>query len=238
MSVEVRDVTVGYYKDIYVLNKLSIKAEKGRITGIIGPNGAGKSTLLKVIFGLLKPVEGKIFYEKEDVTGWPPNKLIKKGMSLVLQSRSLFPSLSVDENLELGAWTLKNEKEKIEDLKEQVYSLFPDLRPKKKEKAGNLSGGLQRMLEIGRSLMTNPKTLLLDEPTAMLSPKISKKIYDAIEELKKQKRTILLVDQNVKECVRVSDYIYVLELGRNKVEGEKELFLTKMEDIIKDWLVA
>lgn len=235
MSLEVRDIVSGYGK-IEILHGVSMRAEKAKITCIIGPNGAGKSTLLKTIFGILKPRRGSIIYEGEEITGLKPFALIKKGISYVLQRRSVFPYLTVEENLRMGAWSIRKEKERVLEGIDENYKRFPILRKRRNVIARSLSGGEQRMLEIGRALMTRPKLILLDEFSAGLAPKIAMQVYNHAKRLKEEGITIVAVDQNVRQTMKVADYVYVLELGRNKYEAEKEKSETKLRELVKDWL--
>jgi branched-chain amino acid transport system ATP-binding protein len=237
MSIEVQSVTVGYRRDIWVLQDVSLIARDEQVTAIIGPNGAGKSTLLKTIYGYLRPVNGRITYNHRDITFKKTHELLKLGIALVPQNRSVFPRLTVQENLELGTWIFRKEPSKVKEALQRVYDFFPILKAKAKEPAGNLSGGQQRMLEIGRAFLTNPTTLLLDEPTVGLSPKIAKEIYSVISELRDQEITILLVDQNIKSAIEIADYVYVLEMGRNALEGPKSQFVEE-EQLIKGWLMG
>ena len=238
MGLQVDNVVAGYYGDIVVLQGVSINAQTREVTAIIGPNGAGKSTLLKVIYGFLKPRKGRILYNGQDITGKRPSSLLNLGIAYVPQERTIFPSLTVEENLELGAWTIRKRQTAVKRALEVVYDFLPALKRYRYKKARMLSGGTQRMLEIGRALMTKPKLLLLDEPTAQLAPKLAKEIYGVIEQLKEANVTIILVDQNVKQCIEVADYIYVLEMGRNKVDGPKEKFEKQLRNVVKGWLIA
>lgn len=237
MSIEVKDVIAGYYRDVDVLHGASLYAEKSKITGIIGPNGAGKSTLLKTIYGFLKPKQGTILYDGEDITGLDPYALPLKGVSYVLQRRSIFPLLTVRKNLKMGAWIFRKDKKRIREYLSEVYNRFPVLKERENVKAGALSGGEQRMLELSRALIIRPKTILLDEPTAGLAPKVAMGIYRKLEEIKGEGITILFVDQNIKQAIKLSDYVYVLKSGRITLEGSSEEFHKKSRTLIKDWLI-
>jgi branched-chain amino acid transport system ATP-binding protein len=222
--LEAKEVFVGYYKGIDILQGVSVRARENEITAVLGPNGVGKSTLLKTIYGFLKPNKGKIVYNGEDITGIDPYEVPKRGIAYIPQRQNVFPYMTVEENLQLGAWTFKRDKKRIKTRLEEIYNRFPILKERRKMEAGLLSGGEQRMVEIGRALMTNPNILLIDEPTAGLAPKVARAIYDVLKMLKEEGRTILLVDQNIRQAVENSDYVYALELGKNKVEGPKENF--------------
>jgi branched-chain amino acid transport system ATP-binding protein len=234
--LEGRNLTVSYYGDIDILKDVSIKASEGLITTIIGPNGAGKSTLLKALYGLLKPKNGAIFLRGEDITRLKPHQFIGIGISYVPQLRSVFPDLTVFENLELGAWIFKKDRRKVTNAIDRVFTRFPILEKKKNQKAGLMSGGQQKMLEIGRSLLTDPRICLMDEPTATLAPKIATQIYQTLMDLKNEGITIVTVDQRVKQAFEISDYLYVLELGTNKVSGTKADFEGGLREMIKGWL--
>lgn len=232
----IEDVYVGYYKDIHILQGVSIKASIGRITSIIGPNGVGKSTLLKAVYGFLRPYKGRIFYSGEDITGLAPYIASKKGLAYIPQRRNVFPHLSVEENMEMGGWTFRRDKIRIRQKLDENYDRFPNLAAKRATKAGFLSGGEQRMVELGRSLMVDPRLLLVDEPTAGLAPLFAKEIRSKLIELKQENKAILLVEQNIREAIGMADYVYVLDLGRNKVEGSKDKFETDLKELVKDWL--
>ena len=224
--IEIKDLYVGYYEDLHILRGLNLKAETGKLTTILGANGVGKSTLLKAIYGFLKPHSGRVVLMDDiDVTGIPTHKLIDLGISYIPQQPGVFKHMSVRENLMMGAWTFKNDKARMEHQIEENYLRFPILREKQHEHAGNLSGGQQRMVEIGRTLMTNPQVILVDEPTAGLAKLLSEEVYRMLVDLRDNEGlTILLVDQEIREALKIADYVYVLELGRNKFEGPAEEF--------------
>jgi len=235
-TIEVDSLTVSYFGDVFVLQDVSLKAEEGKITCVIGPNGAGKSTLLKSIFGYLKPRSGRVLYGGRDVTDMEPHRKLEAGISFIPQDRSVFPTMTVEENLELGAWTFRRDGAKVRKELEAVYERYPRLRERRDVKAGRMSGGEQRMLEIGRALMTDPKTLLFDEPTAGLAPKVAKEIYVEIRKLGDEGRTMILVDQNILKGLAVSDYVYVLELGRVKYQGAVDEVKSKLTQIVTSWV--
>jgi ABC-type branched-subunit amino acid transport system ATPase component len=223
MSLEVHDVVSGYGK-IEILHGVSITAKRSSITCIIGPNGSGKSTLLKTIIGLVRPRQGSIKFESEETAGLPPNVLLKKGLILISQARSIFPYLTVLENLKMGAYILKGSDILKERLKE-VYEQFPILKERGKQKAYTLSGGEQRVLEIGRAMVLQPKLMMLDEPSTMLSPKLVATVFNKIREICGLGIGILMVEQNVRSALNIADFVYVLDQGRNKFSGSKEEFL-------------
>jgi branched-chain amino acid transport system ATP-binding protein len=236
-GLEVRDVVVGYFEDIHILQGVSLRAAEGRITIVIGANGVGKSTLLKTIFGFLRPVSGRVLFRGEDITGIAPHRAAGKAISYIPQRRNVFPYLTVQENWELGAWVFRRDRKKMARRLEENYERFPAMRDKRKLAAGSLSGGEQRMVEIGRALMVDPALILVDEPSAGLAPMVAGEIYRKLVELNREEgKTILLVDQNIRQAVRITDYIYVLELGRKKAEGTREDFETRLGEVIREWL--
>jgi branched-chain amino acid transport system ATP-binding protein len=218
--LEVRGLYVGYYKDLNILQNVEIIAEKGKISTLLGANGVGKSTLLRAIFGFLKPNAGEILLNGESLLETPTYRRIQKGLTYIPQHPGVFHHMSVEENLALGAWTFRHDKKRLRDKLERNYVRFPILRDRRKQKTGELSGGMQRMVEIGRALMTDPQMLLVDEPTAGLSKLVSQEVYRMLVGLRDEEGlTILLVDQEIRKALKISDYVYVLELGRNKYEG-------------------
>ncbi len=217
----IKDIVSGYSKELNILDGVSMRVEKGQMVSIIGPNGAGKSTVLKTIFGILQAREGQVIFKGEDVTNTPPAELLKKGVSLVPQGRNLFPLMTVRENLELGAY-IKTDKNEIEQGIKRVYDMFPILEERKNQKAGTLSGGEMQMLEMGRAMLLNPQIMLIDEPSLGLSPKMAHEVFNKIEEINKRGTSILIVEQNADRSLRMSDYAYVIETGKNKYEGPAE----------------
>ena len=233
-----REVDVAYHGDIRILQGVSLAVRPGRITGVIGPNGAGKSTSLRALYGLLRPVAGDVLMDGQVVTGLPPWRFIARGIALVPQGRSLFNELSVEDNLRLACWSFRHDKARVAEALERTYAQFPMLRDRRGDLAGTMSGGQQRFLELGRALALQPRAVLLDEPTAMIAPKVAAEIYDFIHGLPQRGITVLLVDQNVRQCVRVSDHVYVLELGRNKVDGSVAAFAREegLRNLIAEWV--
>ena len=230
------NIVAGYVDEIDILQDVSVDAEKEQITSVIGPNGSGKSTLVRVICGFLHPKAGSVTWDGRDLTGRSSHDMAGLGICYLPQERTVFPHLSVEQNIRLGAWTFRDDKARIGRELERVYALFPLMRERRRSKAGDLSGGMQKILEIARGMMIRPEILICDEPTVGLAPIIAKEVYDTIERLKADGLTILLVDQNVREAIRVGDHVYVLEVGQNKVSGTKSEFETNLHDMIKDWL--
>lgn len=228
--LEVQDAHVSYAKYAYlVLKGVSFRIMKEQIISLIGPNGAGKSTALRAIFGLLKPKQGRVVFKGEDITGKSPPEILQKGIAYVFQESSIFPSMTVYENLEMGTY-IREDRESFKRNLDHVYSLFGGLKEKEKVKAGNLSGGERRMLEVGRALILNPELLLLDEPSVGLSPKIRDMVFDKIVEInKKSKITILMVEQNAKQALQISEYVYLLVDGKNRSEGTPQEILSRTD---------
>jgi len=217
--LEINDLYVGYYKDLNILQGVSLQAREAQITAVLGPNGVGKSTLLKAIYGFVKPQRGEILLQDRDIVGTPSHKLVNYGISYIPQHQSVFPDMSVEENLELGAWSFRGDTARMREKIEANYERFPILKERRRSPAGELSGGMQRMVELGRVMMTEPKLILVDEPTAGLAVMLARDIYDLLVQLKEEEVTILLVDQNIRQAISIADYVYVLELGRNRHEG-------------------
>ena len=218
--LELRDLHVGYYRDLNILQGLNIRARRHRITAVLGANGVGKSTALKAAFGFLRPNGGDVLLEGESILDVPTHRRILKGLAYIPQAPGIFKDMSVEENLELGGWTFRRDKAQLRRKIEANYERFPALRDKRRQIAGELSGGQQRMVEIGRTLMSEPRMLLVDEPTAGLSKMLAAEVYAMLAELAHRDRlTILLVDQEIRQALKIADDVYVLELGRNKFEG-------------------
>ena len=211
------------YGAIEALTGISMHVETGEVVTLIGANGAGKTTTLRTITGLLEPREGKIIFEGEDISGRATHRLVAKGISMSPEGRGVFANLSVRENLQMGAY-LKKDKRVIAADMERAFKMFPRLKERESQKAGTLSGGEQQMLAIGRALMSQPRLLLLDEPSLGLAPLVVHTIFEAIDEIKGKGTTILLVEQNAHAALKHSDRAYVLETGKIVMEGSsKEL---------------
>lgn len=222
--LEMKDLSVGYYRDLNILSDLHITARRGQITTILGANGVGKSTALKAAFGFLAPNKGDILLDGQSILHIPPHEKIRVGLAYIPQQPGVFKDMTVEENLELGAWTFRRDRAQIRRKIEANYERFPALRDKRRQATGELSGGQQRMVEIGRTLMSEPTMLLVDEPTAGLSKMLAEEVYEMLTGLKKENLTILLVDQEIRHALAIADYVYVLELGRNKFEGPADEF--------------
>ena len=214
-TLELRDV-VGGYGDTQILHGVSIADDPGEIVVIIGPNGAGKSTAIKAVFGLLQLSGGQVFLDGDDITNSAPDQVVRKGVCYVPQTSNIFPSLSVEENLEMGAFVRDDD---ITPRLAEIYDLFPPLLEKRRQTAGTLSGGQRQMVAMGKAMMLEPRILLLDEPTAGLSPKFRGEIFSIIKSVHAAGTPILMVEQNAKQALRIADRGYVLVDGRNKFTG-------------------
>lgn len=223
-----------YYGNIHALKGLSLKVNKGEIVTLLGSNGAGKTTTLGTVTGLLKPKQGSITFKGQDISKMEPSEIVKLGISLSPEGREVFPSLTVEENLELGAFTRKNKKE-IQQSYNRVYELFPRLEERKKQAAGTLSGGEQQMLAIGRALMCQPELLILDEPSLGLAPNIVLMIFDLIKSINEQGTTVLLVEQNANMALSIANRGYVLETGKVILHDDAEK-LSNNEAVRKAYL--
>jgi branched-chain amino acid transport system ATP-binding protein len=232
-------VTAGYAQDIDVLRDLSIEVRSGQITGLIGLNGAGKSTLMKTICGFLAPKTGAIRYDGDDITGIAPHRLIDRGIWYIPQESSLFPFMSVGDNLRLPLERLARGKGQRIDAAarfKDMLAQFPALEPKLGAQAGDLSGGQQKMLEFAKAWLVRPRLCLVDEPSIGLAPKIAAEVYQWIELFSAQGMAILLVDHNVRRVVKLSQYIYVLSLGQITAEGRREDFEGDLHEQVRSWL--
>ncbi len=221
--LEVENLYVGYYRDLNILQGVHMYAQQGRITTILGANGVGKSTLLKAIFGFLTPNDGDIRLKGQSILDVPTHKRISLGLAYIPQQMSIFRWMSVEENILLGGWTFRNDKKRLQQKLEENFERFPILREKRKQPAGELSGGQQRMVELARTLMTEPDVILVDEPTAGLAKLLKRDVYQMLRDLRdREGKTIILVDQEIRHALRIADYVYILDLGRNKTEGPVE----------------
>ncbi|KSU80971.1 MULTISPECIES: ABC transporter ATP-binding protein [Fictibacillus] len=216
--LKVENINV-YYGNIQALDGISLEILEGEIVTLIGANGAGKSTLLKTVSGLLKPKQGNVIYEGKTINGKAAQTIVKQGISHVPEGRRVFANMTVEENLQLGAF-LRKDKEGIKQDLERVYELFPRLLERLKQQAGTLSGGEQQMLAMGRALMAKPRLLLLDEPSMGLAPLLVKTIFRIIEEINKAGTTILLVEQNANLALSIANRAYVVETGRIVLSGD------------------
>jgi len=220
---EVRNLTV-YYDTVLALDDISLTVGNGEIVAMIGPNGAGKSTALKAICGLVEPKSGEILYRGENINSKQPYQLVEKGLCLVPEGRRVFTSMTVLENLEMGAYT-RNDKKAFQEYIDNVFSIFPPLKERQRQRAGTLSSGEQQMLAIGRALRLKPKLLLLDEPSLGLSPNYVNTVFEKIKEINKDGTTILLVEQNARMALEYADRGYVFEIGKIAFEDKAKNLL-------------
>jgi len=223
--LELNSITGGY-GDTTILKNVSMSVDPGQIVVIIGPNGAGKSTAMKAVFGLLRLASGSIVLDGEEITNTPPERVVRKGVCYVPQTANIFPSLTVEENLEMGAYVREDDyRPRIRE----IYEMFPDLAEKRRQAAGTLSGGQRQMVAMGKALMLEPKILLLDEPTAGLSPKFRGEIFTTVKKINAAGTPILMVEQNAKQALQIADHAYVLVDGENRFEGSGKDLLADPE---------
>ncbi len=232
--LEINNLDVSYDK-IQVIWDLSLKISNNEAVGIFGPNGSGKSTLIKAIMGLVSAGSGEVIYNGESITDFETHNITKKGIALVPQRRELFPLMSVKENLRLGAAYIPKARKRIEENLQSIYQIFPILKEREKQLAGTMSGGQQRMLAVGRALMSNPKLLILDEPSIGLQPSLVTDLFKKLNEIKKQDVSVLLAEQNVRQGLKVIDRGYVLENGKIAFADNAEK-LSNNEHIQKTYL--
>ncbi len=221
--LDVKDIVAGYGGPD-ILKGVSVELKQKKAHCIIGPNGAGKSTLLRAIYGILTPDKGTIEYKGESITGLRPDEVLRKGITLVPQGRSVFPEMSVEENLLMGGYTIEDE-DLVDSQLDKVYEMFPVLKERRSQEAGSMSGGQQQMLETGRALILSPDLIMLDEPSLGLAPKISNQIFGSIQDLTNIGKTLLMVEQNAKKGLEASDWGFVLNLGQDEFEGPAESLL-------------
>jgi branched-chain amino acid transport system ATP-binding protein len=221
--LDIKNVSASYGM-VQILRDISFHVKEKEIISIIGPNGAGKTTLVKTIMGLLQPKKGTIRFKGEKIEKLPPYEIVKRGLILIPEGRDIFPRMTVEENLKLGAYTANGENT-VREAKEKVYQIFPVLKKKEKALAQTLSGGEQQMLVICRSLMANPQLLILDEPSLGLAPIIVEKVLDTVRKINEEGVTILLVEQNIRDSLDVADRGYVLEQGKIILEGKSSELL-------------
>ncbi len=223
--LKAENITVGY-SEIDILHDVHIQLKAGEIVSIIGPNGAGKSTLLKTIFGCLNPRKGKVIMKEEDITGLKPEKIVRKGISYVPQVENVFPSLTIQENLDMGAFIRTDD---YSGRLNEIYKLFPILKERRNYKVGQLSGGQRHMVAMGRALMLDPQILLLDEPSAGLAPKFVSMIFEKINDINSTGVAMILVEQNAREALTMAKRGYVMATGRNVMDGEAKTLLDNEE---------
>lgn len=219
--LKVDTITSGY-GGMEVLRELSLEVRSGEIVSIIGPNGAGKSTAMKTVFGLLKPWKGDITFEGKSIAGLTPDRIVREGLCYVPQVENVFPSLTVEENLDMGAFLLSGP---LQERKQRIFDMFPRLAERRRQRAGKMSGGERQMVAMGRALMLDPKLLLLDEPSAGLAPMMVDSIFETVRTINDAGVAILMVEQNARKSLELADRGYVLATGTNQVEGSGEELL-------------
>ncbi len=238
LLLEVEGLHAGYVEGIDILAGIGMRVEPGTITGVIGPNGAGKSTLLKTIFGFLHPHRGRIVFGGRDIHGSAPHAVKRLGVGYVPQGTNIFPQLTVEENLLLGAWVVRRDRRSTAAMLERAYATFPHLRERRRRRATTLSGGEAKMLSVAKEVMTAPSLLLVDEPSAGLAPRIVEQVYAELRATRARGVTILLVDQNINKAVEVSDYLYMIEGGQVRREGPREGFAHQLRELIRASLLG
>jgi len=239
-SLTVTDVHAGYQPGIDVLTGIDLSTNGLGVTTVIGPNGAGKSTLLRTIFGFLAPNQGRITLDDRDITALSPDVVKTKGVSYIAQGINIFPGLTVEENLRMGAWTIRGDKKHLKTQMDAVYGLFPMLRDNRTRKASELSGGQAKMLSIAKEVMTDPSVILVDEPTAGLSPALSDQAYEFLLHTQRALGcSILLVDQNIEAALAIADYVYLINLGKVKNKGPRgEFGQQRVRELIQECLTG
>ena len=233
-----RGLVAGYLPGIDILRGVSLEATRGQVRCVLGPNGTGKSTLLKVLFGFLPARRGEISLDGKPAHSLPPHEMGWHGVVYLPQRPSIFPHLTVDVNLRLGAWRYRGERRRVDHLVRQACEQFPILQERRRQVAGTLSGGQQRQLEFARSLIHDPALILIDEPTAGIEPRVAALIYDLIKSLAARNKAILLVDQNIKRALEIADYVYVMRTGAVLSEGSRNEFGEDTEALVASWLYA
>ena len=232
----VEDLRAGYERDVAVLKDISVEVAEGKVTGIIGANGAGKSTLLKSVLGYLKPQKGRVIFAGEDITGRRPDLSCGRGIGYLMEGHSIFPAMTVEENLILGVWPWRRQRARVAAALEKAYERAPVLKERRQTSAGLLSGGQQRILEIERIGMTDPSLIMLDEPSLGLAPKLAEEMFQRVLQFREDNISVILIDQNVRRVVDIADYVYVLQLGEIKLEGTGEALAKDIEGIVKEFI--
>ncbi|HEY1935975.1 MAG TPA: ABC transporter ATP-binding protein [Acetobacteraceae bacterium] len=231
-----RNLVAGYLPGIHILNGMSVDVLPGQVRCVLGPNGTGKSTLLKVLFGFLPALSGEMMLGDASLHGIAAHRMGALGVTYLPQRPSLFPFLSVEVNLRLGTWSFRKDRALARQRIDRAYAQFPILSERRRQAAGTLSGGQQRQLEIARALLTNPRVMLIDEPTASIEPRIAAQIYALIAGLARDGKAILLVDQNIVGALGIADYVYVMRTGSLLTEGPRTDFTDDVETLVSRWL--
>jgi len=231
-----RNVVAGYLPGINILNGVSVDVFRGQIRTVLGPNGTGKSTLLKVLFGFLPALEGEMHIGGTALSRVASHRMSALGITYLPQRPSIFPFLSVEVNLRLGTWSFRRNRALARERIDRAFEQFPILRERRHQRAGTLSGGQQRQLEIARALLTDPQVMLIDEPTASIEPRVAAQIYRLIRDLAESGKAILLVDQNIVGALGIADYVYVMRTGALFTEGPRAEFTDDVETLVSRWL--
>jgi ABC-type branched-subunit amino acid transport system ATPase component len=234
--LEVEGIAVGYQSGVDILQDIELSADAAAITAIIGPNGAGKSTLLKCLFGLLPPRTGAIRLNAELISAWPPERRKAAGMAYLPQHHSTFPQLTVEENLKLGGWLLRRDRQRLQARLQELYDLFPVLGQRRRTRATNLSGGQLRMLALAKEIVVPPRLLLVDEPSVGMAPNVATEMYTFLAALPTAATGVLLVDQNLADAVRLAERVYLIGEGRVQREGSGAWFGEHLDQVIREML--
>ena len=234
--LNVQDLCVGYDREVDVLKNVSISVGSGQIVGVIGANGAGKSTLLRTVTGYLNPRQGQVVFDGEEITGQRPDLLCGRGIGYLMEGHTIFPRMNVEENLLLGAWPFRRQSRQVAEALERAYKRVPWLKERRAANAGLLSGGQQRILEIERLCMTSPSLILLDEPSLGLAPKLAEHVFTRAVAFKHDGTSVVLIDQNIRRVIEISDYVYVIKLGEVQREGAAHVLADDIGDIVRDMI--
>ncbi len=234
--LEARELAVGYREGVDILQGISLKAAPGAITAIIGPNGAGKSTLLRCLFGLLPPRRGDVLLEGQSIADWSPDRRKAAGIAYLPQHNSTFPHLTVEENLKLGGWLLRGDRATLRERLEYVYGLFPILAERRRTRATDLSGGQLRTLSVAKEVVTPARLLLVDEPSVGMAPIVAAELYDLLVRLPAWGITVLLVDQNITDAIRIAERVYLIGEGRVQRTESGVWFQDHLEEVIREML--
>jgi branched-chain amino acid transport system ATP-binding protein len=226
--LETRELRAGYYRGLEILQGVTMAAAPGRVTAVLGANGVGKSTLLKAIYGFLKPTRGTIALDGREITNTAPHRMVKHGIVYAPQQPGIFGDMSVEENVQLGAWSFRHDRARLTRKLEENYARFPVLKERRSSTARTLSGGQRRMVELARALMSDPRFLLIDEPSAGVAPIAADGVYRTIAGLRDGGVGVVLVDQDIRRALAIADYVYVIDLGRKRLEGPP----TDFDDIV------
>jgi branched-chain amino acid transport system ATP-binding protein len=237
MLLEIRNLHAAYQEDIYILNGVDIEVPEQRTVVVIGANGTGKSTLLNSVFGFLAPQQGKVIFKGEDITLLDPAGTMLMGIGFIPQGRSVFPFMSVMENLEMGCWPFRKDRHRVKRRIEWAFNRFPVLKERARTMVGSMSGGQQRLLEFAKALLPDPELLLVDEPSVGLSPLVAQEIYGELDAFRKEGRSILLIDQDIRAAMEIAEDVCIMELGKVKTRGQKQDFANDLDGLVRSWLV-